>query len=104
MVVDLNAVRKALAKATSGNWQVDNILSSNGEVLLATRIISYLDNTSFIIADDICGDDDAQFIAFARNIIPAMADELEALRAEKTAQDAVVARLQKALADYRETF
>lgn len=77
-VEQLNAIKERAAKATTGPWyyEVDGDLFANGETVL----------TPFVTKHDIpilkMKNDDATFIAHAREDIPMLVAEVERLQSE----------------------
>jgi len=81
----LNAIKERAAKATTGPWyyEVDGDLFANGETVL----------TPFVTKHDIpilkMKNDDATFLAHAREDVPALVAEVEQLQAEIERVDAL---------------
>lgn len=72
----LNAIKERAAKATPGNWHV-----TLDDPYDRTYVLGAFNNEVSVIAD-IKGDADAEFIANAREDVPALVAEVERLQQE----------------------
>lgn len=80
---DLDAIEARANAATPGPWRADESFSIDGTAVFVCRTVPG-------VADYWQGDRDSEFIAHAREDIPAMAAEIRRLRAD-VAQLAAVA-------------
>ena len=75
----IQRAREALVDVTPGPWAVD--AEDQGVAWGMSYSVHRHGNILYEIADTVCEENDARFIAVARDLVPAMADRLEAQEA-----------------------